>query len=140
MKAHFFDPNDPIFIVGLLATFKLAWYSSHVHESSAMWFLPVFVRNTLATTLYSCMSAATQTAPVVASVITAEPTTQKKYLVLSGGSYLLILEVRKRSGNRQNGLHNSALHRTSQYQPHAIRWRLVRQVVQGGWRLELVNI
>lgn len=77
-KAQFFDPGDPIFIIGFLPTFKLPCNTNHIHEEAAMWVLPFIVYNALATKLNSRMSAVTHIAPVFASVKTIEPTTQKK--------------------------------------------------------------
>lgn len=49
-----------------------------IHEEAAMWILPFFVKDALATILNNCVSAATHIAPVIASVNTIEPMIQKK--------------------------------------------------------------
>lgn len=36
MKAHFFDPKEPISIIGFLATFKLASDTRKIHKGTAM--------------------------------------------------------------------------------------------------------
>lgn len=68
MKAHFFDPKDPIFIIGFLATFELTCDTNKIHEGAAMWVLPHFVKETIANALNSRMCAEDRTAPLVATV------------------------------------------------------------------------
>lgn len=53
MKAHIFDPKDPISIVGFLATFKLVYDTNNIHEKAAMLVLPNYVNNTLDSALNS---------------------------------------------------------------------------------------
>lgn len=77
MKAHFFDPINPISIIGFVATFNLACDTNAIYESAAIWLLPFFVKNILATTLNSRMPTAAYINLVAASVSTTEPLIQK---------------------------------------------------------------
>lgn len=53
MKEHYFDPSDPISIVGFLATFKLVCDTNCVHKEAAMEVLLLSVKNALASALNS---------------------------------------------------------------------------------------
>lgn len=80
MKAYSLDPSDPISIIGFLSTFLLACDTNSLHESAAMWILPFFVKNALATIVNSRMSAADSINLVVASVNSTEQLIQKNLL------------------------------------------------------------
>lgn len=80
VKAHFFNPTDPISIIAFPFTLKLACDTNRIHEVAAMWVLSLSVKNALATTLNSRMSAVTHIAFVVALVTPVKLTTQKKHL------------------------------------------------------------
>lgn len=67
MKAHFFDPKDPISIIGFLATFKLACDTNKIHEGVAMWVLSHYLKDTLANALNSRMCAEDRSASLPAS-------------------------------------------------------------------------
>lgn len=58
MEAHFFDPSDPFPIIRFQVAFKIVCNINNVYEEAAMWVLPLFDKNTLATPLNSCMSTA----------------------------------------------------------------------------------
>lgn len=68
IKAHFFDLNDLISIIGFLATFKLVGVKDCIHKEAAMHVLSSNVINKLSSTLNSRMSVATNIAPITASV------------------------------------------------------------------------
>lgn len=88
IKAHFFNSNNPIPIIGILITFKLASNTSHIREKPAMWVLRYFVTKALSTSLNCLIPAATHTAAVVASVKTLDTRTQKKtFSLLFGGTW-----------------------------------------------------
>lgn len=70
VEAHFFVPSNLVLIIGFLATFELTCDTKRVYAEAAMWVLPFFVMKALTTTVNSGLSAATQIAPVVASVNT----------------------------------------------------------------------
>lgn len=53
---------------------------NHIHERAAIWFLPIIVKNTFASTLNSCMSAAMYITPVVALDNIVEVVREKKLL------------------------------------------------------------
>lgn len=79
MKAHLFDPTDPISIMGFQPAFKHACDMNRIHEGAAMWVLLFFVK-ALASNLNSHLSSATNNAPAVTTVQLAEPLKQKKLL------------------------------------------------------------
>lgn len=80
IKALFFNPSNPISITGFLDTVKLACDTNCIHEQEEMEVLSFRFKIALLTTLNSFMSGGTHNAPVVASVNTVEPTTEKKLL------------------------------------------------------------
>lgn len=80
MKAPFFNPSNPIFIICFHVPFKPAYNTIRTHGEAAMWILPFYINNALTMALNSLMSAATHIASGVALVITVEQATQKKYL------------------------------------------------------------
>lgn len=49
-KPLFFDPIDPISIIGSFAVYQLETNTNLIHEEAAMWVLPFFVKNSLTTT------------------------------------------------------------------------------------------
>lgn len=51
MKVHFFNPKDPISIIGYLALFKFFCCTNHIHEGVAMWVLSDYDEETLANLL-----------------------------------------------------------------------------------------
>lgn len=53
LKAHTFDYSDPISISGFLTMFKLAWNANRVYEGAAMWAMPRFVADHVASSLNS---------------------------------------------------------------------------------------
>lgn len=77
MKAHHFNSSDAISIICSLAFFKLMCETIHFHEEAEILVPAFFVRNGFSKTFNSSMSAAKHIAPVIASVNTAKPTTQK---------------------------------------------------------------
>lgn len=68
MKAHFFDPNYPIFITGFPATLKLLCDRTKVHKDAAMWALSHCAQKSLATGLNSLTCAENRLALLAASV------------------------------------------------------------------------
>lgn len=82
MKAYWFVLSKPIFIVKFFATFKLVCDANCIEEEAAMWVLPFFFRNALATTFISRRFAAAYITPVVALNNITEPLIQKKLLQL----------------------------------------------------------
>lgn len=69
----------------------MAGDNNRIHEEAAMWVLPFFGKHALPSTLNGRMSQTTHIASVVASLYTAEPTTQKNPLCsyLEAVNYLL---------------------------------------------------
>lgn len=55
MKVHIFNPEEPIPIIGFLATFKAACDTDHTHEGAAMWVLPHCVHELIDNALNSRM-------------------------------------------------------------------------------------
>lgn len=90
MKAQFFYLSISIYIIDFLATFKRACDINRFHEGAAMGVFS-FINSALSTTSRNGMSAATHTAPVVASMNTIKSTTQKRLLssYLEVANYLL---------------------------------------------------
>lgn len=70
VKAHLFDPKDPISITEILATFKLS-FDTRIHEGGAMWVLPHYVNETSANH-NSRMCATDNSSPIAASVRNAD--------------------------------------------------------------------
>lgn len=64
IKAHFFNPENLILIIGFLATSKLACDRNDIYEGSAMWVLPHFVRKALDYALNSRMSVEDDLSPL----------------------------------------------------------------------------
>lgn len=44
MKADFFEPENPVSIIGFFATFELACDTNKIHKDAAMWVLPRFLK------------------------------------------------------------------------------------------------
>lgn len=51
MKTHNLDPADPIAILGSLTTYRLACNANRIHEREAMWAMPHFVADQVASSL-----------------------------------------------------------------------------------------
>lgn len=68
MKAHLFDAKNPVPIIKFLATFKLTRVTSKIHEGTAMWTLPQFVKEIIANSLNTRMCAENQRASLTAIV------------------------------------------------------------------------
>lgn len=73
MKAHFFNPKDPISITGFLATFKLVYDTNKIHEGAAIWVLLHYVHKALANALDSRMCVEDRHTSIAASVRDQEP-------------------------------------------------------------------
>lgn len=73
MDAHFFDFSDPVSSIGFLTTFKLVCDTNKIQKRVPIWILSFFAKNKLESTLCSRLSAATDIAPSVAPVLSAEP-------------------------------------------------------------------
>lgn len=72
MKAHIFDLSDLSLIIGFSANFKLVCGTNRIHEGATIWVLLFLVTNALASTSDSRLAAATNNAPNVVSVHSAE--------------------------------------------------------------------
>lgn len=81
-KIHFFDRSDAISIIELIDTFTLVCDANNIHEKAAVKALLFFVKNALAVTLNTRMSAAAQFNPDVASANTTKQLTLEKLLLL----------------------------------------------------------
>lgn len=68
MKAHLFDSEDPITMIGFLTTSKFACDTNHIQEGAAMWALPHYVNETLANSLDSRMCATDKSYPIATSL------------------------------------------------------------------------
>lgn len=79
-QAYFFKSRESTSIIGFLAKFELAGDFNRNHDGAAAYIFSFLEKNALGTTLNSRMSAATNIAPVLASVNTCESTSQKKLL------------------------------------------------------------
>lgn len=80
MKARLFAQKGSVSIIGFLPTFNLAWDTNRILEEAAMRVLPFFARNTSTFVLNSRMPAATNVAPAVSFVNSAEQLRHKKLL------------------------------------------------------------
>lgn len=80
MKAHFFARNEPISIISLPVTFKLACDTNIILEGAAMSELLFFMQNALASILNSRMSSATTATSAAAFVYWEEPLRLEKLL------------------------------------------------------------
>lgn len=78
MKAHFFTPSDLAYKIDFSATFRISCDSNRIQKGAAMRVPPFFVKSVLASTLNSCMSAATNIAPDAAPFHLAELLRQEK--------------------------------------------------------------
>lgn len=67
IKAHFFDPKDPISIVGFLATFKLPCDMDKIHEGATMRILSNFVKKPIGNAQNSRMCTESQSGPLAAT-------------------------------------------------------------------------
>lgn len=81
MKAHFVDQNDPISIIGFLATFKFACDANRIHEAEAMRVLPYYANETVASALQSRMCATNKSSSFAVSVPNVD-NRSKKFLRL----------------------------------------------------------
>lgn len=68
IKEHFFDPKDPIFVTGFLATSKLVYDTNCIHEEVAMWVLSHYITETVANALNNRMCTTKKSFPTAASV------------------------------------------------------------------------
>lgn len=68
MKAHYFEPKEPISIIVFLKTFKLACVTNKIHEGAAMSLLPNHVHETLTNALSSPMCVEDRAAPIIVSL------------------------------------------------------------------------
>lgn len=91
MKVPFFDPSNSVSIIESIATYKLACHTNRIHEGTAVWIFPCFVKVALTSTINSRMSSASDIVPAVASSQSVEPLRQKKLIRTYTGvvSYLL---------------------------------------------------
>lgn len=67
MKTHFFDPSGFFSIIGFLETFNLALYTNRLQEGDAMWVIPFFNKQVLASILKSRVFTAPNTVPPLPS-------------------------------------------------------------------------
>lgn len=72
MKPHFLDQKGPIFITGILVTFKLACVGNRIRDGAAMWVLPQYVIETLENALNSDMCSTDISSSVATPVRNAE--------------------------------------------------------------------
>lgn len=68
IKAHLCDSKDPLSTMSFSATFKLAYDTNKIYKEAAVWFLRLFIKETLSNALNSCMCAHDRLAPLNASV------------------------------------------------------------------------
>lgn len=68
MEVQLFDSNDPILIIGFLATFELTCDTNKTQEGAAMWIVLCFVEETIADALNSRMCNEDQLVPLTTTV------------------------------------------------------------------------
>lgn len=68
MIAHLFDPKDSIYIIGFLATFKLACHIDRIHEGETVWLVFHYVNETHANALNSRTCADGKSSTIAALV------------------------------------------------------------------------
>lgn len=57
MRNEYFDTHDPISVLGFFKTFKITCDSNKVHEGTAMWTLPNFLKKLVGYTFTSRIRA-----------------------------------------------------------------------------------
>lgn len=100
MKVHSFDPSDPTSTIDFLATFKHGCDTNRIHEKAAIRVLLFFTQNALALILNSCVFAATNITPALASAHSRDAKTLEDSSVISQGRQLSSRKVYKRSSDR----------------------------------------